>query len=52
MDRKKLNFDKIRKLPTANEHLDQKYGKEGTPEREQFKAKAIKYFRKKLLDDN
>ena len=38
MERTKLDLQKVRKLPTANHNLNQKYGKQGTIEREQFTA--------------
>jgi hypothetical protein len=36
IDGKKLTWDKISKLPTVNDMLDEKYGKEGTSAREAF----------------
>ena len=33
INRKKLNWKNIEKLPTTNDMLDSLYGKEGTPER-------------------
>lgn len=44
MDRKKIDLKKIRQLPTANDLLDKKYGKEGTPERTAFREKAMAWY--------
>ena len=44
VDRKKLNWGKIEKLRTANDMLDDLYGKEGTYERELFKKEAYSYY--------
>ncbi len=46
-----LNTDKLAKLPTFNQHLDEKYGKPGTSEREQFDEEAIAWFYGKMLRD-
>ncbi len=51
MDRRRLNLKKIRKLPTANEMLDQKYGKEGTPERNAFREKAMAWYYGEILKE-
>lgn len=32
----KINEERWNKLPTVNNHLDEKYGKPGTPSREAF----------------
>lgn len=37
---RQLNMTKLAALPTANEMLDKKYGKEGTKSRTQFDAKS------------
>ncbi len=51
MDRRKLNLEEIRKLPTANEELDRKYGKQGTPSREAFHEKAMAWYYGEILKD-
>ncbi len=47
----KLDERKLSKLPTSSEHLDKKYGKEGTPSREEFEAKANAYYYAELLKE-
>lgn len=47
----RLNEDKLSKLPTTNQLLDEKYGQAGTPEREEFDAKAIAWYYGTLLRD-
>ena len=49
MDRGKLNIKKIKALPTMNAYLDKKYGKEDTPERTEFHAKAMAYYYGELI---
>ncbi len=51
MDRRKLNLEKIRKLPTANEELDKKYGKQGTSSRTDFHEKAMAWYYGEILKD-
>jgi len=51
IDRTKLNLDKIRSLPTFNDHLDEKYGKEGTASREKFSKEAQAYYNGQLIED-
>ncbi len=51
MDRAKLDLSKIEKLPTANDELDVKYGKTGTPERAEFNAKANAYYYGELIKE-
>lgn len=46
-----LDEKKLAKLPTTNQLLDDKYGPEGTPEREEFNAKAIAWYYGSLLRD-
>ena len=46
-----LDEDKLAKLPTTNQLLDEKYGPDGTPEREEFNAKAIAWYYGTLLRD-
>lgn len=38
------DLEKIRKLPTANDMLDELYGKKGTPTREAFIKEAYEYY--------
>lgn len=45
----KLNEDKLAKLPTTNQLLDEKYGVNGMIEREEFNAKAIAWYYGSLL---
>ncbi len=49
MDRRNLNLEKMRQLPTANTLLDKKYGKEGTATRKEFSAKARAWYYAELL---
>lgn len=52
MERPKLNLEKIRKgLPTANDYLNNKYGKTGTPERVEFSAKALSFYYGELIKE-
>jgi len=44
-----LDKNKLLKLPTTNRLLDEKYGKEGTPGREEFDARAIAWYYGTLL---
>ena len=46
---RKLDPQKLAKLPTVNEHLDEKYGKLGSPERERFDEEAIAWFYGNML---
>lgn len=46
-----LDETKLAHLPTTNELLDQKYGKDGTPERDEFNARAIAWYYGSLLRD-
>ncbi len=52
MDRRRLDLKKIRKLPTVNEKLDEKYGKLGTVEREQFEAEAFDFYAAQIIVHN
>ena len=51
MDRAKLDWDKIKHLPTVNDELNAKYGKIGTPERAEFNAKANAYYYGELIKE-
>ena len=46
-----LDEEKLAKLPTTNQLLDEKYGLYGTPKREEFNAKAIAWYYGTLLRD-
>jgi hypothetical protein len=50
IDRKKLNWDKIEKLPTTNDMLNNLYGKEGSLEREAFKKNAYAYYTGQIIE--
>jgi len=51
IDRKKINSEKLRKLPTVNDELDQKYGKTSTASREKFSMEARAYYTGQLIED-
>jgi HTH-type transcriptional regulator / antitoxin HipB len=52
MERLKINADKMQKeLHSANDYLDEKYGKIGTPEREEFSAKAVSFYYGELIKE-
>lgn len=44
-----LNTEKLKGLPTANEMLDEKYGKKGTTSRAEFEARAQAWYYAELL---
>ena len=44
-----LNMEKLKALPTANEMLDEKYGKKGTTSRAEFEARAQAWYYAELL---
>lgn len=46
-----LDENKLAKLPTTNQMLDEKFGVDGTPEREEFNAKALAWYYGTLLRD-
>ncbi|GHT66593.1 transcriptional regulator [Bacteroidia bacterium] len=50
IDRTKLNWEKIRQLPTINDMLDEEYGKEGTPTRDAFNREAYAYYTGQILE--
>ncbi len=52
MDRRRLNLEKIRQLPTANEQLEAQYGKVGSPEREQFETEALDFYAAQIILHN
>ncbi len=43
---KKIQLDeaKLAELPTTNQLLEEKFGVDGTPEREEFNARAIAWY--------
>ena len=45
----KLDENKLAKLRTSSEHLTEKYGELGSPEREEFEARAKAYYYAELL---
>lgn len=52
MARPRLDLEKIkRELPTANDYLDDKYGKQGTPEREEFSKNALSFYYGELIKE-
>ena len=50
IDRKKLNWSKIEKLPSVNDMLDKKYGKEGSSGREAFKKEAYSFCTGQMIE--
>ena len=44
-----LNMEKLKGLPTANEMLDEKYGKKGTTSHAEFEARAQAWYYAELL---
>lgn len=52
MARPKLDLERIKKeLPTMNDYIDNQHGKQGTPEREEFNAKALSYYYGELIKE-
>lgn len=52
MERPKINWEKVKKeTHSANDYLEEKYGKHGTPEREEFSAKALAYYYGELIKE-
>ena len=47
----KLDENKLAKLCTSSEHLTEKYGELGSPEREEFEARAKAYYYAELLKE-
>jgi DNA-binding XRE family transcriptional regulator len=50
IDKKKTDWSKIEKLPTANDMLDDLYGKEGSADREIFKKEAYAYYAGQIIE--
>lgn len=48
---KEFDEEKLAKLPTASQLLDEEYGVKGTPERDEFDAKAMAWFYGTILRD-
>lgn len=46
-----LDMEKVSKLPTANDILDEKYGKFGTESRAEFDAKTLAWYYGNLIRD-
>lgn len=46
-----LDETKLAQLPTTNQLLDEKYGREGRAEREEFNTKALAWYYGTLLRD-
>jgi DNA-binding XRE family transcriptional regulator len=51
INRKKINIEKIKNLPTVNDELDLKYGKVGAESREKFTKEAHAYYTGQLIED-
>lgn len=52
MERLKINLEKLKKeTHSANDYLDKMYGEKGTPEREEFNAKALSYYYGELIKE-
>lgn len=52
MARSKLDLERIkRELPTVNDYLDNLYGKQGTPEREEFSINALSFYYDELIKE-
>ena len=47
----KIKLDKLRKYPTVNELLDQKYGEEGSVTRQKFTEESNAYFTGQLIEN-
>ena len=48
---RKLNIEKIEKLPTFNQQLDEKYGTVETSKREEFHEEALSWYYGQMLRD-
>jgi ribosome-binding protein aMBF1 (putative translation factor) len=47
----KFNEEKLAKLKRADEHFNERYGKSGTPERNDFETKAKAWYYAEILKD-
>ena len=50
INRNNLNWSNIEKLPTANDMLNNLYGKDGSIERESFKKEAYSYYTGQIIE--
>ena len=48
---RQLNPEKLAKLPTFNQQLNEDYGKPGTPQREEFHEAALSWYYGQMLRD-
>lgn len=48
---RQINPEKLTKLSTFNQQLDEEYGKPGTPEREEFHEEALSWYYGQLHRD-
>jgi DNA-binding XRE family transcriptional regulator len=46
----KINMEKVRKLPTVSDMLDEKYGEERSPQRESFRREAYAYYTGQIIE--
>lgn len=52
MERIKINIEKLKKeTHSVNDYLDKTYGVQGTPEREEFNAKALAFYYGELIKE-
>lgn len=49
---RKINREKLNKLKTANEHFDEKYGKEGTNTRIEFEYETVLFSMGEMLKES
>lgn len=49
--KKNISEKALSKLHKTSELLDRKYGKRGTPERDEFEKEALDYYNKKIKDN-
>ena len=47
----KIDEKKLERLTTGSQHIDEKYGEDGTPSRTEFEAKAEAWYYAELLRD-
>lgn len=53
MDRLKISTEKLNEeTHSANDYLDKKFGKVGTPDREDFSAKALSFYYRELIKES
>ncbi len=52
MERIKINIEKLKKeTHSVNDYLDDQYGKQGTPEREEFSKNALAFYYGELIKE-